>query len=272
MSGLDPFEPGAVIGELEANLWETWSHFGCGPGCALHNDGDALWFETPLPTLPYNGVLKFQAEQDVDRRIDQLVDHFAGRGVAFMWIVHPTASPPDLPHRLQQRGLQDIELMPGMARGLADLPEPPPPPDGITVRKMMDEHDAQAFFQFATWRWGVPPTYQAQYEAVVADFHFGQPGSQAHMWQAWRAGRPIAKAGLFLATGSAGVYAVATRPEARRLGLASLLTLTALDYARRNGHTLAVLCSTPMAESLYRSLGFETRAEFRLFASVETHI
>jgi predicted acetyltransferase len=92
------------------------------------------------------------------------------------------------------------------------------------------------------------------------------------MWQAWRTGRPISKAGVYLATGSAGFYAVAARPEARRLGLASVLRLTALKKARTLGKKLAVLHSTPMAENLYRSLGFETVVEFRLFASKEVHI
>ena len=92
------------------------------------------------------------------------------------------------------------------------------------------------------------------------------------MWQAWRAGRPISKAGMYLATGSAGIYAVATRPEARRLGLASILTLTALKKAQTLGKNLVVLHSTPMAESLYQSLGFETIVQFRLFASEEVHI
>jgi ribosomal protein S18 acetylase RimI-like enzyme len=92
------------------------------------------------------------------------------------------------------------------------------------------------------------------------------------MWQAWRDGRPIAKGGMYLAPGSVGIYAVVTRPEARRLGLASILTLTALEEARARGQTLAVLHSTPMAERVYRLLGFTTMAEFRVFASVEVHI
>lgn len=66
--------------------------------------------------------------------------------------------------------------------------------------------------------------------------------------------------------------AIVTKPEARRLGLASILTLTALKTARMLGKNFAVLHSTPMAENLCRSLGFETIVEFRLFASEEVHI
>ena len=262
----------AWIHELEHNLWETWSNFGCGPGCSLHDEGDVLWFETPMPIIPYNGILRFQAEVDVDGRIDRLVRHFKERNVAFMWIVHPSSRPQDLPERLERHGLQEAEALPGMARTLTALPDPPPLPEGVTLRKVRDERDTSAFYDFAAWRWGIPEEHRDHVGPVMTSFCFGQPGSKAHMWQAWRDGQPIAKAAIYLAAGSAGIYAVVTRPEARRQGLAQILTLKALVHARRSGQHLAVLHSSPMAEGLYRSLGFETVAPFRLFASEEAHV
>jgi GNAT superfamily N-acetyltransferase len=272
MNGIDMLDKNALVHEVEANLWETWSNFGRGPGCCLHDEGDILWFETPIPIIPYNAILKFQVEDDIEQQIDRLVDHFNNRQVALMWLVHPSSRPADLPDRLERQGLQEIELVPGMVRGLDDLPEPPPLPRDIEVRKVVEQEDAGEFFQFAAWRWGVPDEYKGQMGNVMADFRFGEPGAKAHMWQAWRDGRPVAKAGINLASGSAGIYAVVTRPEARRLGLARILTLAALEFARARGYKLAVLHSTPMAEGLYRSLGFETVAAFRVFASEEAHI
>jgi ribosomal protein S18 acetylase RimI-like enzyme len=262
----------AWVHELEHNLWEMWSNFGCGTGCSLHDEGDVLWFETPIPTIPYNGILKFRASADTDLKIDRLVSHFNQRDVPFMWVVHPTSQPHDLPERLKKRGLLEAEVLPGMARTLAALPDAPPLSKGVQVRILDDKSDVSAYYDFAAWRWGIPPEHRAHFKAVTATFRFGQPGSKACMWQAWRDGQPVAKAGTYLTVGSAGIYAVATRPEARRQGLAGTLTLTALQHARRLGHDLAVLHSSPMAESLYQSLGFETVAKFRLFASEETHI
>lgn len=92
------------------------------------------------------------------------------------------------------------------------------------------------------------------------------------MWQAWRGDQPIAKAGMYLSSGSAGIYGVVTRPEARGLGLARSLTLTALHEAHSSGYNLAVLHSTPMAVNLYRSIGFDSIAEFRFFASEEVYV
>lgn len=42
------------IHELEVNLWGMWSHFGRGQGCILHDEGEILWYETPIPIIPYN--------------------------------------------------------------------------------------------------------------------------------------------------------------------------------------------------------------------------
>jgi ribosomal protein S18 acetylase RimI-like enzyme len=271
MSEIDFSEKTALINELESNLWEYWSHFGRGPGCTLHDEADTLWFETPIPILPYNGILKFQAETNMSQRIDRFIHHFNARQVAFFWLVHPT-SPLDLPNRLLERGLQEIEVLPGMTRKLENLPEFPSLPDDVEVRMAMDEKDVSALYDFSAWRWNVPAEYKETLASILATLELGKPGSKAHLWQAWRDGQAIAKAGMYETANSAGIYAVATKPEARGLGLARFLTLSALKEAQSLGKTVAVLHSTPMAQSLYRSLGFETIADFRVFASVAGHI
>lgn len=257
-----------TIAEVEANLWAMWSTFGLSDGCRMHDEPELLWLETPIPLIPVNGVLRTTLSDDVaDERITELAAFYRERHSQFMWIVHPSATPTDLRSRLQRAGLRDVEPIMGMFRTLTTLPAIDAPPAGIEIRKVQDERDASAFCQFATWRWNVPPEHLPTYELLARELQFGHPEARAHMWQAWRDGYPIAKAGLFLADGSPGIYAVVTRPEARRQGLARLLTIHALHEARARGHTLAVLHATPMAERLYQALGFETVAELRLFAS-----
>lgn len=262
----------SLIDHIEENLWEMWSNFGQGPGCALHVSNDVLWFETPIPIIPYNGVLRFQARTEVDHSIEMIVQHFRRKKAQFMWVLHPSAQPADLNDRLINHGLKYVEPIPGMARELKNLPDVPPLPNGIEVHEVVGEGEASAFYQFAAWRWNVPEAYQEQYSEIVKCFRFGEPDTKAFMWQAWHAGQPIAKAGLYLGSESAGIYAVVTKPEARRQGLARILTLVALHKARSCGYPLAVLHSSPMAEGLYQSLGFSTIAKLLLYASEEVHI
>jgi hypothetical protein len=44
--------------EIEDALVGHWSHFGRWPHGALVEDGGTLRYETPIPHLPYNGLLR----------------------------------------------------------------------------------------------------------------------------------------------------------------------------------------------------------------------
>jgi GNAT superfamily N-acetyltransferase len=275
MSGVDGI-PGCskeeVIHQVELNLWETWSNFGRGPGCTLHNDSDALWFETPIPTMPYNTVLRFQVEQDVDRRIDALIKSYADRNVTQLWIVHPSSLPNDLPERLTQRGLQEIEIAPCMARSLDNLPEAPLIPDGVEIREAIEDNDLMELYGLAAWRWGVPDEYRSQLKKMIEKFEIGERTSNTRFWLAWKNGIPISKIGLYNGSGSAGIYGVATKPEARGLGIASILMNVAMKAAKEMGHKLAVLDSSPLAEKLYQRLGFITVAPLRLYSPIAAYL
>ena len=266
------FSSEEVIHQIELNLWETWANFGRGPGCTLHDYGDVLWFETPIPILPYNTVLRFQVEQDVDKRIDQLIQHFNDRNVPLLWILHPSSVPIDLPDRLKARGLQEIEIAPGMARSLENLPAAPPIPKGVEIREAMQDHDLMELYGLAAWRWGVPEEYRPQLRKMIEKFQIGERTSKTRFWLAWKDGVPISKIGLYNGSGSAGIYGVATRPEARGLGIASILMVEAMQAAREMGHKLAVLDSSPLAENLYKRLGFITVAPLHLFSQEAAYL
>ena len=266
------FSKDIVLRALEENLWELWSNFGRGPGCTLHDEGDALWFDTPIPTLPYNTVLRFAVASDVDRRIDSLVEHYRRRGVPFLWMVHPSSVPTDLGERLRKRGLEEVEVVSGMAANLADLPEPSLAPKGFEIREVDDETATSHLFEFVAWRWHVPAEARPHLNAFNRVFQIGTPSAKVRCWLAWREGNPVAKAVLHIAAGAAGLYGVATKPEARRLGLARTLTLEAFRAARQSGQQLGVLHSTPMAQSLYARLGFRPVAPYRIFASEAIHL
>lgn len=270
--GIPGYSEEKIVHEIELNLWETWSNFGRGPGCTLHDEGDALWFETPIPTIPYNTVLKFHVEHDADRRIETLIQGYAKRNVTPLWIVHPSSFPTDLPERLVQFGYQEIEIAPCMARGLDDLPEAPPLPAGVEIREAIEEHDLIELYGLAAWRWGVPDEFRPQLRQMIEKFKIGERTSKTRFWLAWKDGVPISKIGLYNGSGSAGIYGVATKPEARGLGIASILMHVAMCAARDMGHRLCVLDSSPLAEKLYQRLGFINFAPLRLYSSVAAYL
>lgn len=157
------------------------------------------------------------------------------------------------------------EVCPGMAMDLSKLAEPANPPSGIEVREAAGS-DIESVLELVAWRWEVPKEVVPKLPGVARSFEVGVPGSAVRCWVAWRDGMPVSKVILNLAAGAAGLYGVATRPEARGLGLARILTLQAFHAARSAGYNLGVLHSTAMAVSLYTSIGFRAIAPFRIFA------
>jgi len=268
INGIKGYSTDEVIHQVELNLWETWSNFGRGPGCTLHEDVDTIWFETPIPIIPYNTVMKFQVQHDVDERIDALIQGYTKRNVIPLWIVTPSSVPADIPERLQKRAFQEIEVVPGMARLLDNLPEPPPIPAGVEIREAREEQDLSELYGFAAWRWGVPEEYRSQLGQMIKQFNVGERGSNTRFWMAWKDGAPISKIGLYNGSGSAGIYAVATKPEARGMGLAKILMNVAMQAAVEMGQKLCVLDSSPLAEKLYERLGFIRVTSIPLYSTI----
>ena len=245
------FDSDAILRAMEENLWALWSRFGKGDGCTLHDGEGALWFETPLPLLPYNGVLRFSQRADVDQAIDHIFRTFRQRQVPFMWLLHPTAAPPDLDQRLVARGFQQAETLHGMWMDLEKFSGEDAQPEGFEIREMRAEKDFDGLMELVAWRWEVPSALQAQLLKFRNPFELGVTGRTLRCWIAWRGSEPVAKLILNCDCGAAGVYAVATKPSARGSGLGRALTMRALTTARKEGsscfHSITLIRSVPCA-------------------------
>jgi GNAT superfamily N-acetyltransferase len=78
-------------------------------------------------------------------------------------------------------------------------------------------------------------------------------------------GKAVAVSSLVMAGGLAGVYAVATLPEARRRGIGTAMTLHAIAEGRRRGATMAVLQASSMGRPIYERIGFPLAYEYELY-------
>ncbi|HEU5434194.1 MAG TPA: GNAT family N-acetyltransferase, partial [Thermomicrobiales bacterium] len=195
-----------------------------------------------------------------DARVAAVAACFQRHGRPFSWWVGPDSEPSDLGARLTDHGLALTERSIGMAWALTDLPPLSLPP-GVAIRPATTLADLTDFADVLAAS-GEPP------DPVARDVYIrGAPllltaNVPLRCYVAYLDGEPVGTSECVTVDGVAGLYNVATLPQARRRGVGTALTLAPLIAARAMGCWLATLQAATAGEGVYARLGFVAVAPF----------
>jgi GNAT superfamily N-acetyltransferase len=225
---------------------------------------------TGLPFFIFNGVFRTRLDSrlpspEIDRRIAEVVTDLRSRGVPFGWWMMPDDSPPDLRARLVASDFAPAGEQPGMAIALDQLGPAPQTPKDVTVAEVTDEEGIAAHMRLVASGSGLPPEFELAFLALLQRLPFG-PGKPTRLFLAREQGEPVGTSVLVLSGGAAGIFSVATAPQARGRGVGTLVTDVALRAAREEGHRIAILESSQMGYNVYRRLGFEEYCQIGHYA------
>lgn len=264
---LEDFSAPTLAAAIRDLMVEGYEYLGRSPAAACYDSADLKWVLTGVSTCGLNVVLKTRfSPNDADARIKAIIADFETREVGeFSWWNDPDAQPADLGERLVAHGFVYPEGMPGMAVDLATLQPEPVSPSDLTIEVVRDK---------ATLRQWVEPFYRGfgghagfgghdVRDTTVALFDGLGYELPLRSYLGWLDGQPVATSQLFLGTGVAGIYSVATTPEARGQGIGRAMTLAPLLEARTLGYQQGVLVASPMGEKVYRRLGFQEYCQVR---------
>ncbi len=248
-----------LIEALEANFTEEMASFGRGlSGASLHQDEELLWFYTGRRHL--NGVLysRFQSEEKVflDRRIRETMLYFQERHVSLGWVVGPTTRPANLGDYLEAHGMKHTSETPGMAMALDSAELEAMEIEDFEIREAVDQQTLLPLCEVEMRGFGSSEEKAQNYYETYCNVGFG-PGTAWRHFIGWRHDVPVAITSLLFHAGVAGIYGVATVPEARQQGIATAMTKQALRQAREMGYHVAVLSPSEMSIRIYQRLGFQ---------------
>jgi hypothetical protein len=164
---------------------------------------------------------------------------------------------------LRELGFHEIHREPGMVFVPGAGPSIPPPP-GVSIRPVRDdagrmEYGALMTKAFAVY--GVPEESIAEHFATLESVY--GPTTQAFL--AWRDGRAVAGAMLYMAHGVGGIGWVGTLPEEFGRGHGRAITWAVIEEGIRRGALFLNLQASPMGEPMYRRMGFTTPTHYRWF-------
>lgn len=246
----------SVAATIKSNQSAWFNYLGHSPKAERHDSPDLNWVVTGLTHPILNAVLRTELNPtNVDEQIAGTVACFQSRNVTqFAWWTDPSSQPADLGEHLLRHGLTFSDAGSGMAVDLMALNEDLASPSDLTIEAVGDEKRLGDWVRASfTSLGGLAAEEDACFE-LFAGLGFEMP---LRSYLGSLDGKPVATSQLFLDAGVAGIYWVATVPEARRQGIGAAVTLAPLREARAMGCRIAVLGASPVGECLYRRLGFQ---------------
>ena len=156
-----------IVREIEEAFVAHWSLLGRWPGARLVEDEGVLRFETPLRKIPYNGVIRTAIEERPEEVVARVVDAYAERHADFFWVVHPSATPPEVGETVARAGLTPVETATGMSLEL-DTWQPPDAtaPRGLELTEVVDEDALRAYEDIVIAYWELDEADREQVSAL----------------------------------------------------------------------------------------------------------
>lgn len=212
-----------------------------------------------LPFALWNGVVHPRlTPETADQQIEAEVRRFEGHGVPMCWWLTYSSRPNDLAQRLEKRGLAATMLLEEMSVDLTAIPDSVPLPPSARVAEVRTPEELAQANRVMTTCYGHTDAVADAMTRHQEQFGFGV-ARPLHYFLGYLDGQPVSTASVHLSHGIAGIYTVATLPEARRQGIGGAVTLAALHLAREAGYRVASLQATEMGRPVYARLGFADR-------------
>ncbi len=216
------------------------------------------WHQVTTPERPivvYNGVYRSaMPDEDADRIIDEVFEHYHSRNLPFRWTVGPSSRPADLAERLQRRGMVPFAHTVGMV--IPTSASQPPVRPGVTVEAVTPEN-VMAWARASAGGWGMSEEWL---EGYAADTRANMEllGDQITYVLARVDGEP-AGAGIVQYVQEYGwLKGTAVRPEFRGRGAYQALVAWRLAAMQERGVQWAAIQATiGTSEPICRKLGFE---------------
>lgn len=205
-------------------------------------------------------------EKTIQQKIAQVFEFFKQHDVAWTWIVDPLVQPTNLIHYLEQHGLTSLDQFPSLYFDLTK-PFPENPPLRFDIREAPQEDDLSAWITPVAESF--PTSDQGEgFRKLAAKLPHGV-GTPFRHYMAYQDNNIAAAGTLFVGTDSVMIHNLATKPGARNQGLATALTLHAMQEGKRLGYQHCFLDSSTSGLNLYRRIGFQIYCVNQIYGSRE---
>jgi GNAT superfamily N-acetyltransferase len=248
----------AAIEQITRNCYGSFARI---RGAEVIDDGSVFGVMSHVGIPFFSGIATTNISED---DVAAVIDRFRAKRCAFRWWVTPSTRPAGLAERLQAHGMRHAYDAPGMAADLTTLDLDVPLPANVTIRRLRGPDEMTDWIDVVATTYATPPNEAVIWRDAFEQCGFGDDAAWAH-FVANLGGEAVATTSIMVERGLAGVYMVATLPQARGRGIGAAVTRAAMRFARDRGATEAALQSSEIGYGVYRGLGFVEYCNLRLY-------
>lgn len=190
-------------------------------------------------------------------RIEQVLQRYRIEGCLPMWwIVGPSSEPANLGKCLERQGFRCFAHPHGMFAFLSALNQRIELPGDFIIERVTNSSLLMKWVEIVRVADEISESLMAGFYELYQSQGYGSD-APCHLFLGKVNNQPVATSRLFPAGGIAGIYHVATLPEARGRGFGTAMTLAAAHAGRELGYQVGGLFATPAGYPLYHRLGFQ---------------
>lgn len=261
---LHDLSPAALVAAIENNMFDFFRYSTL---AEVHDDAELLWWITDQPEPIFNMLFRAKlTEGDADAEIVAAIARARARRAALFWWTGPATTPSTLESKLEKHGFLS-EKSAGMALDLQELQEAPPVP-GLVIKQVDNPKSLRHWCNVMAAGFGMSSEGADGWFDIYTSLRY-TTHPPLRLYVGYVEGAAVATSALYLSSGVAGIYAVATLPDYRRRGIAAAVTAQPLIEAKQMGYCTAILQASKMGFKIYQGLGFRQYCEIGLFFWME---
>jgi GNAT superfamily N-acetyltransferase len=252
------------IENIEDNSFAVGRYWG-GFNSSITKSGTIWVMNTGVSISDFNWVWNEKALTNKDAKaIVDIKRIYKKLNLSFWWWVYPSGKSPETRAILQDAGLHLIEKVPCMAADLINSSLQSEIPRNITISPVYDKNDLLIWEDISFHGFEMPQHARKQYGAFVSSFDLGNDSPQKLFLAYWDR-NPVATSLLFTNKNTVGIYYVSTLPAYRSKGLGLLITLAAMQAAKKAGFGNVILQSSKFGVNVYKHAGFKEYCKAEIY-------
>ncbi len=256
-----------IVQALEANLQAHAQLYVALPGAIICPEPGVLGLMTDLD-ISENCIYRARfLPERAEQRIEQVLRCYRSQGcLPLWWIVSPSSEPANLGKYLERQRFHCFAHPPGMFARLSTLSQQVSLPVDFTIERVTNSLQLMKWVEIVQVADEVSKSLTTGFYELFRNQGFGSE-APCYLFLGKVNGKPVATSRLFPAGGIAGIYHVATLPEARGHGYGTALTLAAASAGSQLGYQVGGLFATQAGYRLYNRLGFQEVCTMDIYQS-----